>query len=213
MVIKINNLAALGLVALLGLTCKKMNHVCPKLGYEYNYSERNVFYFPLIDSISLGDSILMEASAPKKFFDNYFNYNVTLNESDISGPFSISKVSGRTDLPVLGAMKDVELISVTGTIEKDSVNLSAGQLETVRTMHFDGSLPDSFKLKVYIKPKIKGVFFASLGQQGNRDIECALYKYNLKVANRDQHLYFLANANNGYVSDYENDHVYCFKVY
>jgi hypothetical protein len=99
-----------------------------------------------------------------------------------------------------------------GTLIKDSIQFSQGQLISFRTAYWN-YLKDSFKLKVIIKPKVRGIFFVGLGQQGNRDVDCALYKYFLKVINPDQHLYYLAQTSNGFISDNARNYAYCFKVY
>jgi hypothetical protein len=67
-------------------------------------------------------------------------------------------------------------------------------------------------MKLELKPLNKGVYGISIGQQSNRDKDCALYKYFLKVGNADQHLNYLALYDNGYISDYERNYAYCFKV-
>ncbi len=112
-----------------------------------------------------------------------------------------------------GAIDDVDFFPVAGTLLKDSIHFTAYQLKSFRTAQWDGTSIDSFKIKINIKPKYRGVYIVNLGQQGNRDADCALYKYFIKVKNPDQHLYFLAQANNGYIDNYSRDYAYCFKVY
>lgn len=212
--IKINKLspAILGLLVLLGGSCKKQIN-CPKMGYEYTFSKSLVHFNPSYDSIRLGSDIQINASVPKTFFDSQNRYSVTLRESKIMGPLSVSKATNNSTIPIIGAIEDVELIPIIGNIIKDSIQFSQGQLMGFRTAYWDGMSNDSFRLKVTIKPKIQGVFFVTLGQQGNRDADCALYKYFLPVSNPDQHLYLFSLANNGYIDNYSKIYTYCFKVY
>jgi hypothetical protein len=209
---KLTNSAVLLILILLNFSCTKPVNTCPKMGYEYVYFKPGVTYSPGVDSFALGSQIILEASAPKTFFEEEKRYSVTLNESQILGPFAAQKATGNATTPRIGAIDDLDLIPQQGTLVKDTVQFSEGQLKGFRTVYWISD-QDSFRLKVVIKPKIRGVFFISLSQQGNRDTDCALYKYFLKVMNTDQHLYFLEQVNNGYIPDKDRDHAYCFKVY
>jgi hypothetical protein len=200
-------------MAVILFCCKKKEILCPKMGYEFTYSKPGVSYLPSFDSILLGDQITLEAAVPKTFFDEQKQSSVTLQANTIFGPLSLAKATNNTSIPTIGAIEDAEFIALTGNIVKDSIHFSEEQLLGFRTTYWDGNNQDSFRLKISIRPKIRGIFFVSLGQQGNKDIECALYKYLLKISNSNQHLYFLAQAKNGFVSEYERNYAYCFKVY
>lgn len=200
------------LSGLFAVACKKQTQECSKMGFEYTYFKPGVMYSPFSDSIALGENIILTASAPKTFFDEQEQYNVTLNHDKITGPFGILKATNDSTIPILGAIDQVELTPIIGTLVKDSLQFSQGQLKSFRTAYWSSISVDSFSLKVQVKPKTKGIYFLNLGQQGNRDKDCALFKYFLKIKN-DQHLYLLSQANNGYIGDYERNYVYCFKVY
>lgn len=180
------------------------------MGYEYIYSKPGVKYSPGIDSFTLGNQITLEASVPITFFEEEKRYNVTLNETQILGPFAAQKATGNSTIPRIGAIEDLELIPQTGSLLKDTIQFSEGQLKGFRTAYWISDL-DSFRLKLVIKPKIKGIFFIGLSQQGNRDKDCALYKYFVKVKDQDQHLYLLEQADG--ISNIQNEYTYCFKVY
>lgn len=198
---------------LTGITCVKPPKTCSKFGYEYSYTKPSVNYQPGLDSIPLGTSLTLEANAPKNFFDEEKHYDVSLHENTIFGPLGIIKATNNVDVWFTGAIEDMELTALTGSIVRDSIQFSPGQLKSFRTAYWDRNNSDSFHLKIVIKPKVKGTFFVNLGQQSNRDADCALYKYFLKVSNTDQHLYLLAQANNGYIDDYSRNYAYCFRVY
>ncbi len=209
----INYSAVLLVAILLSYSCNKQSNSCSKLGYEYTYFKPGITYSPNSDSIPLGSQITIEGSAPKSFFDNEKNYTVSLTEKNIIGPLSISKLVTIPFPSFIGAIDDVELTPVLGVTVKDTIQFSQGQLLSFRTVHWDGNSVDSFRLKINIKPTIRGTFFINLGQQGNRDVNCALYKYFLKVKNSDQHFYLMTPITNGQISDNAANHVYCFKVY
>ena len=181
---------------------------CPKMGYEYVHSASQCFYFPDSDSIPLGDSLILSASAPKKFTDANSRQLVNNSSSIIEGPLHIVMLHPMKR----PAADDFQLTGQIGRITKDTINFSAGALKGFRTIEWNGNNPDSFKIKLVLKPLSKGVYSFALGQQGYRDPDCALYKYFLKVG-VEQHLHYLAEYNNGYIDDYARDLGYCFKVY
>jgi hypothetical protein len=195
------------LVAVLLTACRKYT-ICPKMGYEFLYDKPGCLYTPISDSIPIGASITITAAAPRTFYDEEKKYIVTDSDSTINGPLRIIKL-----MPTEGVIEDMILTPEHGKIVKDTILFSDDQLKSFRTVYWDGNSPDSFKLKIHIRPKIKGIFVVNLGQQSSRSYDCALYKYFLKIRNTDQHLYFLEQANNGSVSDYERNYTYCFKVY
>lgn len=201
------------LASLLGVNCKKQELDCPKSGYEYTYFKPGVSYTPGSDSILLGSQIVIEASVPKTFFDSEHNVMLTLDASEISGPLSVSKAISTPFLSFAGAVEDVELLPSFGTLTKDSMFFSQGQLLSFRTAHWDGGQPDSFRLKIDIKPKVRGTYFVSLRDQGAKDKDCALFKYLPTVKNADQHFYLMTPITNGQISEIAINYVYCFKVY
>ncbi len=212
MVINTPYISLLLLVIGAGFSCSKKESTCPRLGYEFGFSKPGITYSPSVDSIALGDLIILEASAPKTFFDEEKGYTVTLNQNTILGPLVIKKATSDPLIPIIGAANDVSFLPFLGNVIKDTTQFSEGQLKIFRTAYFV-SEADSFKIRLGIKPTIKGVFFVSLNQQGNRDSDCAVYKYFLKIKNTDQHLHYLAQFNNGIIDEAGRDYLYCFKVY
>lgn len=193
----------------LGLYCTKKDVTCPKFGYEFTYDKPGVSYSPNLDSFLLGNELIMEASVPKTFFEETKGYYVTLNESTIKGSLGIQKFTNIPGIPIDVAANEFEFSSIEGEIYRDTINHTEGQLKGVRSLLWTSVL-DSFRIKIIIKPKVKGTFILGIGQQGNRDTDCALYKYFLKVKNADPHLYYYHNYI-GYIPQFNN--TYCFKVY
>ena len=210
MVIKFSTMTGVivGFLILLSLNCKKRNETCPKMGYEYVTSSSKCWYSPTNDSIPLNSIIYIEAALPKIFADENSNVTVSNTDGKVEGPLQIIMLSPLKD----GAIENFEITPKVGSVFKDSLHASNSQLKSFRTIIWDNQR-DSFVMKLELKPINKGVYGISIGQQSNRDKDCALYKYFLKIGNADQHLNYLALYNNGYISDYERNYAYCFKVY
>lgn len=193
----------------LGFKCTKKEINCPRFGYEFTYNKPGVNYSPNFDSILLGEHIILEASAPKSFFDEEKGYSVFLSENTIFGPLAINKLTNNPAIPKIGAIDSVELLALGGSLKKDTIQFSEGQLKGFRTAYWT-SETDSFKLVIKVKPKNKGTFIIALNQQSNRDTDCALYKYFFKIKNPNQHLYLIESLY-GYIPI--DERAYCFKVY
>jgi hypothetical protein len=198
-----------GFLSLLSVTCNKnIERGCKKMGYEYAYTQSLCWYSPVCDSIPIGSSIILTASVPKTFIDESTQSLVTNPCQIINGPLHVTMI-----YPFLQASVDsFELTTQIGKVIKDTMNFTAGQLRGFRTVEWNGNSVDSFKIKIAIKALAKGVYIIALGQQGYRDVDCALYKYFLNVGS-EQHLYYLSQYNNGYIGNYERNFGYCFKVY
>jgi len=189
--------------------CTKKKEGCPKAGYEYITSLSKCRYSPTSDSIPLNSTIYIEATLPKIFVDENSNTTVFNIDGKVEGPLDIIMLFPLEE----GAVENFEIIPKIGAVIKDSIHASSGQLKSFRTLIWDAHSRDSFSIKIELKALVRGVYGFSIGQQSSRDKDCALYKYFLKVGNTDQHLNYLAQYNNGYVSDYERNFAYCFKVY
>lgn len=198
-----------GFLILLSVSCTKIiEQGCKRMGYEYVCSQSPCWYSPGYDSIPVREVIFLSASVPKSFIDESSRSRIINNGKTINGPLHVAMIS-----PILQPSVDsFELTAETGKVIKDTVNAPAGQLRGFRTIEWDGSSIDSFKIKIAIKPLAKGIFTFALGQQSSRGQDCELYKYFLNVGN-DQHLYYLSQINNGYIGDYERNFGYCLKVY
>jgi hypothetical protein len=195
-------------VALLSSRCIKKYQGCPKEGYEYVNSTLRSWYSPGTDSIALGESIILEASAPRSFIDENTYASVKNTSSIIHGPLGISML-----YPVYQpAVDSFELIAQVGKAIKDSVNFSSGALEGFRTIEWDGSSVDSFKIRIEIRSLARGIYALALDEQGYKDADCARYKYFPKVGNADQHLDYWLSAT-GNLSDEVRYYTYCVKVY
>jgi len=196
------------IASLLLFSCRKKYTGCPKQGYEYSNSTFRCWYTPPTDSVPVGSNLFLEASVPRTFIDENTNSTVTNTSSIIHGPLHVLMIS-----PSYQASVDsFELTAEVGRVIKDTVNSSPGQLKGFRTIEWDGSSVDSFKLRVKIKPLGREIYAFSMGQQSYIDKDCALYKYFLQPGNSNQHLNYWMDAF-GSVSDQVAFFTYCFKVY
>jgi hypothetical protein len=198
-------------MALLFSCDKDTEPACAREGVMYNYVNRNTTYAPNVDSIPLGESVTLDVSAPTRFEDVNTNSNVSLDATNIQGPLIVLKASPNSSTPTTGAISDFDLIPLIGSVYKDSIHASEGQLTRFRTTIWERISVDSFKLRLKLKPKIRGTFFINLSTQGNQDSECGTYLIDFPIAS-EQHLYLLLQAA-GNISPYERDYVYCFKVF
>jgi hypothetical protein len=194
---------------LLSFSCKKPRNVfCPKEGYEYIHTNSHCWYSPLSDSLPVGSIIILEASLPKNFIDETRNITVNNTASIVEGPLGVGMI-----YPIYQAAADsFEITAEIGKVIKDTLNFSAGMLKGFRTIEWDGSSVDSFKIKIKIKALAKGIYGLALKQQSAKDKDCALYKYFLSPGNANQHLNYWMDVF-GNVSDQVNFFTYCFKVY
>jgi hypothetical protein len=192
-----------------GLFCTKSERLCAKKGVEYMNTDNRCYYSPAADSLPLGESLILTAAVPKTFFDTERNHITTNSQADIVGSIGIVRLSP----DIKGAMNEMILTAEKGKIIKDSVQFTSGQLEANRTTVFTGNSTDSFRMKLIIKPLNRGIYAIALGSQGTHDVDCAGYKYFLNVGNTDQHLNYILQVTNGYLSDYERNYAYCIKIY
>ncbi len=194
------------------MQCKKEPDSCPDFGYEYTYFQKGISYTPELDSFQLGDELLVTGSVPKMFFDSIYSRNVRVDNNLLKGSFIITKTSGDATIPSIGAASDVTITPIIGRIYKDSISYTPFQLENLRSVEWQ-SLGDSLQLVFKVKPLVKGTFIVGLNQQSLRDTKCALFKYLVRISNSNQHLYFISNISGGYISEYNRNFNYCFKVY
>lgn len=195
-------------LSLLLLHCRKKNESCPKEGYEYINTTSRCWYYPDMDSIPVGGIITLEAAVPKKFVDESNNSIVTNTSNIIEGSFGVIML----DPTYQAAVDNFEISATIGRIIKDTINYSPGALKGFRTIQWDGNGSDSFRMKIAIRPLVKGIYDVALKQQGYKDADCALYKYFLKVGS-NQHLHYWSDFTNGIIDDYARNYAYCFKVY
>jgi hypothetical protein len=192
-----------------GFFCTKSEPMCAKKGVEYINTDNRCYYSPAADSLPLGESLILTAAVPKTFFDTERNHITTNSQKEIVGSIGIVRLFP----DIKGAMPEMILTAEKGKIIKDSVQFTSGQLEANRTTVFTGNSPDSFRMKLIIKPLNRGIYAIALGSQGTHDVDCAGYKYFLNVGNADQHLNYILQVTNGYLTDYERNYAYCIKIY
>jgi hypothetical protein len=194
-------------------SCKKETSSCPNLGIEYNNNSSKVSFYPDDDSIPLGNSIIIEAYAPRHFYDSIRKKNVFLNETNISGSIAVFRVTNNPTIPLVPGMEYVSFIPVNGNIKKDTTQFSVGQLAIIRTSVFEILQPDSFYFKCSMLPNERGTYIINFSRHHYRQADCSIFRYNFKAVNPQRHFYLCNHVFDANAYEQENLSSYCFKVY
>lgn len=191
-------------------TCKKL--ICADTN-TYTFIHNYARAYPNKDSVRVGDTIWIEISTPTILKDITTNTMI-----DFSNATSVGNSIGIV-LAVGGSINDP---GVVGALDKFNYFISKGQLLKGpilnQTMEFKcDKISDSFFLKVGYIPMDVGVYFLGISDDAGvyrKGDPCAKASFAFEFANTDQHFYFLQNNRPDYIiSDYERQHMYCFKVY
>src|SRR4249919_3745587 len=114
-------------LAVLVYSCVKKYSGCPKEGYEYINTTSPCWYSP-IDSVTLSDSIVLAATAPKAFVDEASNTKVYNKSSTLEGPLHVVML-----YPVnQEAVENFRIVGEIGKAVKDSINFSENALKGFR---------------------------------------------------------------------------------
>jgi hypothetical protein len=169
--------------------------------------------YPDKDSIRVNDTIWLELKAPTQLRD------ITTNQMvDYSDAANFGTVIGYVEL-MGGDASDPGAIAAANHFENILVNGSSVRSinpEQVREFLFDEK-NGMYLFKVGIVPKKVGLFLIGSGNAAGvyqKNNSCRRSDFNLTFKDTDQHLYLLEESRPGYtLSEYEQSHAYCFKVY
>lgn len=177
----------------------------------YHYSNNYFTITPDADSFALNQPIQIKLTLPKKFIDEVYNRPIEFHNNEVFAAMNIIVLdSVRT-----GAVNLFEVSVPIGKLYRDTISYDT---EYLRNRNFTAAAiaqPSDSLLKAYyiLKPKLKGNYLFAFSFFGKKDTDCSLFRYYVKPQVSSQHLYLLAAANNGFISDYERTFAYCFKVY
>jgi hypothetical protein len=208
MVIKIL-LPALLLVML--VSCKKKVDDC-YLNNRVNINDNCAFkVLPVVDSFALNQNIEIDIVLPKSFIEAKYGKLVKFTGTEAYATLTIANI----DSAFTGANASFDYYPVSGKVYKDTITNDTEYFRKRNlTVSAYGDSSDSvMKCNFKLLPKYKGKFFISFTEFGKKDFDCATFKYVVYANLNNQHLNYLADANNGYVGPYAKDFVYCFKVY
>ena len=211
MATKYSFVAILLLIALATIfaTCKK------RLGCNetvYNF-EIKVKAHPDRDSIHIGDTIWLEVSVPTTFEDMISGKTIDYSGAENFGTaISFGEMKGG-NINDPGSIPAANFFDILTIIGKPVQNPQTNQIKEFLFQE----LSNMYEFKVEIIPKTKGIFFFAPSDAANvyrTNDKCTKASFLLSFANTNQHLYYYQNNRPGYtISDYEQQHMYCFKVY
>ena len=191
-------------------SCGKSIFGCPEESLSFHL---NAKAYPDKDSIHAGDTIWIELRAPTSLKDDISGKMIDYSgASNLGNAISIDKfIGGSISNPgtSYSANSFIYILS-SGSAVNNSLS------ERIRSYLFEENNGLYF-YKLGIIPKEAGVFAFAISDATNvyrKTDKCTKAHFNITFANTDQHLYFYQNNRPGYViSDYEQTHMYCFKVY
>jgi hypothetical protein len=178
----------------------------------YSFQVNNAKAYPDKDSIKTGDTLWIEINFPTKLQDV-----VTGNTIDYGNAVNLGE-----DLSLLiftgGSVSDPGASYANTNFDYFIANGGAGltSINGVRNFLFS-ELNGSYLLKVGIIPKKAGIYGLGIGNPTGvyrKNDACTKASFAISFYNTNQHLYYYQNNRPGYsISDYEQQHMYCFKVY
>jgi len=180
----------------------------------YSFQVNNAKAYPDKDSIKINDTLWIEISFPTKLQDV-----VTNNTIDYSNAVNLGE-----DLSVLmftgGSASDPGASYANNNFDYFLANGSTGMtsINGVRNFLFSElNVNGSYLLKVGVIPKKTGIYGLGIGNPTGvyrKNDACTKASFAISFANTNQHLYYYQNNRPGYsISSYEQQHMYCFKVY
>lgn len=190
--------------------CRKGGIACRQVIYSF---EAPFKVLPDIDSISINDTIWLTSAISVQLKDIMTNQVI-----DYSGAANLG-----TDLSYLeftgGSFSDPGAMPAANSFENALIEGIPGKSsypERTRDFKFV-EVNKMYKLRIGIIPKKKGLFSIGPGDAGyvyREKDKCTKASFNLIFRDTDQHLYLYERSRPGYTpSEYEQTHMYCFKVY
>jgi hypothetical protein len=169
-------------------------------------------FSPETDSIKLGDTLYLESSHSTSFTDlsNGNGKQVNFEGSFFGTNIRILEFPD-TSTEVIGAVSNFGLVIVNGS-ETGNDNIPVAN----KGVYYQ-ELNSEFVIKIKFIALKKGIYTISIadskavtdGKNG-----CIKADFEIKNNNVDNHIYYYQNWRPGYqISEYEQTHIYCFKVY
>jgi hypothetical protein len=203
-------LPALLLVVL--VSCKKKVDDCYLNNMRY-LNDKGFFVLENeLDSFSQGYKLAFKIELPKKYFDYARNVSASYDNTEIICNLIINDLRNNN---LEGAIEHFDFELMKGKMYKDSSgNYSENQLKTLRTFVAVGNVTDTMlTLRFNMNLKTKGVYSLYFTPFAGKATDCATHKYTIRPKVNNKNLNYISQLNNGYVDDFTNQYVYCFKVY
>ncbi len=168
--------------------------------------------YPDTDSLNINDTIWLDFSSPTRLVDLGTSNMIDYSQASLSMSIDFLEFTGGSvsNPGVIPAVNAFDYKIIYGTFIPD--NLSADKNKDYKVLEISGE----YKFKLGIIPKRTGIFsFIPIDANNvfrNND-PCTKAGFSISFANTNQHLYFYLQNRPGYVpSQYEQTHMYCFKV-
>lgn len=199
-----------GLICLMGIyaTCNK-RYDCKQTSYSF---EALYKAYPNRDSLKINDTIWLELNTSVQLKDLMSNILVDYSgAANFGTAISILElVRGENDPAPVPSANKFSFVVVQGAALK---SIKQDQIREFQFEEKDGA----YQFKLGIVPQEKGLFAFGLGNSANvyrKNDKCTKATFNLTFKDTDQHLYLYEQSRPGYaISEYERQHMYCFKVY
>ncbi len=192
-------------------TCKK-KFICADSN-TYTFINNYAKAYPDKDSIQIGDTLWIQINMPTILKDITTNTMTDFsNAVSVGNTFGVGLFTGgsESDPGVTGAVNKFDYLVAKGQLIDNSILNERIQFQFSKAN-------DSFFLKVGAIPKMTGIYYLAISDDAGvhrKGDPCTKAAFEFQFANTDQHFYFLQNNRPGYtISDYERQHIYCFKVY
>lgn len=191
-------------------TCKKSGLGCASADYSFKAS---AVAYPDKDSIRIGDTIWIKSNIPSSLADQISSQTIDYsNASNLSLSIQLLKFTGGS-INDPGASYSANKFSYFPSI---GAQINDPFIEGQRTFSFLEQ-NDFYNLLIAIVPKEKGIYLMAISNAVNvyrKSDKCTKANYEINFGNTKQHLFFYQNNRPGYIiSNYEQAHSYCFKVY
>ena len=181
---------------------------CSDTSYSFDINAR---IFPDEDSISIGDTIWIEASSPTTLTDKLSGEEVDYGGATNMG-IAIQIVSFHG-----GSVSNTGAFHVLDSFHYVLVNGQLTAQDDNAINYLYDAVDNSYKFKLGIIGERTGTYGLSVSDAINvyrQKDKCSKATYTMQITDTDQHLYLYQNSRPGYeISSYEMTHVYCFKVY
>lgn len=191
-------------------TCKKSGLDCASADYSFKAS---AVAYPDNDSIRIGDTIWIKSNIPSSLADQKSNQTIDYsNASNLSLSMQLLKLTGGS-VNDPGASYSANKFSYFTSI---GAQINDPFIEGQRTFSF---LEQNkfYNLHIAVIPKEKGIYLMAISNAVNvyrNSDKCTKANYEINFGNTKQHLFFYQNNRPGYIiTNYEQTHSYCFKVY
>lgn len=191
-------------------TCKKGGPGCVHPVY---YFKTGVQAYPDQDSIRIGDTIWITAHFSKKLIETNSHDTVEFSGatnlgSDLS--FDIFRGGSISDPGTNYAANDFNYSLVIGSPANNPFT------DRIKEYLFKEN-DNTYDFKLGIIPKFSGTYAVAIGDaQGvaRKSDKCSKAYFEIDFENTNQHLYLYQDNRPGYtISEYEQKHMYCFRVY